>query len=74
MWPIFIAHQNITRCADRRNRLYSVLGLLENGESLYVGYEEETTDLFWLGGEHFKMWYSSYSVVLQEALRLNIGD
>jgi hypothetical protein len=73
-WDTLLSRQDGTGCADTRDRLYSVLGLLENGKQMYVSYEEEAKDLFWRAGEHLQIWYSASSWVLQNLLDVSIND
>jgi hypothetical protein len=73
-WDRLLFRQAVTGCADARDRLYSVLGLLENGKKMSVSYEEEAKDLFWRAGEHLQIWYSGSSWMWLYLLDLSMND
>jgi hypothetical protein len=73
-WGFLAFFQKDTECVDDRDRLYSVLGLIENERDLAVNYEEEPAELFWRAGEHFQIWAKLENNCLQSALRLDRVD
>jgi hypothetical protein len=44
-----------SQCTDVRDRVYSLLSLVDQGD-LTVDYSEMAVDLFWRTGEHFQLW------------------
>jgi hypothetical protein len=74
VWIDLVSMQSRTGCADNRDRLYSILGLVENGREFAVDYEEESADLFWRVGEHFQIWHHSDYRFVRDALRLSEND
>lgn len=57
-WELIDMHKR-ARCTDPRDRIYSLLGLLQQGHGFEVDYEETVAGLFWRAGEHFNAWDSS---------------
>lgn len=57
-WELIHMHRD-ARCTDQRDRIYSLLGLLEKNHGFKVDYGEPVIDLFWRAGEHFNAWESS---------------
>jgi len=45
-----------SECMDERDRIYSLLSLVQGGESFAVNYEEDVCSLFWRAGEYFGAW------------------
>jgi hypothetical protein len=67
-WDLVHMHRN-AMCADKRDRIYSLLGLVADGHEFYVDYDESLPDLFWRAGEHFNAWDSPELVdILRVAL------
>lgn len=56
-WDLIQMHK-VARCADERDRIYSLLGLISGGHQFKVDYHESAADLFWRAGEHFDAWQS----------------
>ncbi|KAH7085892.1 heterokaryon incompatibility protein-domain-containing protein [Paraphoma chrysanthemicola] len=54
-WELMYVHRN-AQCSDHRDRVYSLLGLVDGGERFPVDYGESVVDLFWRVGEHFDAW------------------
>lgn len=52
-WSLMHMHKT-SMCTDRRDRVYSLLGLMDEEHKFPVNYEESVTDLFWRVGEHLK--------------------
>ncbi|KAH7413981.1 heterokaryon incompatibility protein-domain-containing protein [Phaeosphaeria sp. MPI-PUGE-AT-0046c] len=48
--------QKTSKCADKRDRIYSLLGLVCDDLDFPVDYDEDAVDLFWRAGEHFNAW------------------
>jgi hypothetical protein len=70
-WGHLAALQVPTGCKDDRDRLYSILGLIEDGKDFAVKYDESPADLFWRAGEHFQLWDNMNVLLLQQALRVS---
>jgi hypothetical protein len=58
IWEL-IYMQRRAQCADKRDRIYSLLGLLNAEHDFTVDYEESASDLFWRAGEYFDAWFVS---------------
>jgi hypothetical protein len=58
VWELIHMHKR-ARCTDQRDRIYSLLGLLDRGHDFAVNYDESAADLFWRAGEHFNAWETS---------------
>jgi hypothetical protein len=54
-WALIHMHKG-AKCADKRDRIYSLLGLISGNHNFKVDYDESITDLFWRAGEHFDAW------------------
>jgi hypothetical protein len=54
-WDLIQMHKK-AKCADERDRIYSLLGLISGDHEFKVDYSEPTADLFWRAGEHFDAW------------------
>ncbi|KAH7095537.1 heterokaryon incompatibility protein-domain-containing protein [Paraphoma chrysanthemicola] len=54
-WELMYVHRN-AQCSDHRDRVYSLLGLVNGGERFAVDYGENVIDLFWRVGEFFDAW------------------
>jgi hypothetical protein len=54
-WRLMHMHKN-AKCADRRDRVYSLMGLISGSHGFQVDYRESAADLFWRVGEHFDAW------------------
>ena len=54
-WQLMHMHRH-ARCTDPRDRIYSLLGLLDGEHDFVVDYGESSADLFWRAGEHFDAW------------------
>lgn len=48
--------QKTSKCAGKRDRIYSLLGLVSGDLEFQVDYSENAVDLFWRAGEHFNAW------------------
>ncbi|KAF2852751.1 hypothetical protein T440DRAFT_525137 [Plenodomus tracheiphilus IPT5] len=73
-WTLMYVHQR-ARCTDPRDRIYSLLGLVDRGQGLTVDYNESVEDLFWRAGEYFGAWDSPELVdVLRTALFQEDGN
>lgn len=67
-WYLIHVHR-ASVCTDRRDRLYSLLGLVDEKHGFTVDYSESTADLFWRAGEHFGAWAGPELVdILRSAL------
>ncbi|KAH6615385.1 heterokaryon incompatibility protein-domain-containing protein [Boeremia exigua] len=51
-WSLMHMHKNAD-CTDKRDRIYSLLGLIEGHHRFLVNYDESVADLFWRVSEHF---------------------
>jgi hypothetical protein len=60
----------LSKCADQRDRIYSLLALVQKGQDFRVSYTETPVALFWRAGEHFGAWARPAFV---SALRLALG-
>ncbi|KAH3960417.1 hypothetical protein HBH64_207350 [Parastagonospora nodorum] len=56
-WDLVHMHKR-AECADERDRIYSLLGLISGNHTFQVDYGESTADLFWRVGEYFDAWQS----------------
>lgn len=56
-WDLVHMHRR-AECADERDRIYSLLGLISGNHNFQVDYGESTADLFWRVGEYFDAWQS----------------
>lgn len=56
-WDLVHMHKR-AECADERDRIYSLLGLISGNHSFQVDYGESKADLFWRAGEYFDAWQS----------------
>ncbi|KAF2022656.1 hypothetical protein EK21DRAFT_95540 [Setomelanomma holmii] len=54
-WELMYVYRK-AQCADRRDRVYSLLGLVQGFEPFTVDYSETVADLSWRAGEHFDAW------------------
>lgn len=54
-WHLIHMHRN-AQCTDKRDRVYSLLGLVPGGRNFTVDYNESEAELFWRAGEHFEAW------------------
>ena len=52
----FTRIMTISRCADPRDKIYGLLGLLREGHSFPVDYGMSRYDLFFRAWEHFRCW------------------
>jgi hypothetical protein len=67
-WDLIQMHKG-SKCADERDRIYSLLGLISDGHLFKVDYNESAADLFWRVGKHFDAWQSPELVdILRVAL------
>lgn len=73
-WSLMYMHRT-SECTDKRDRVYSLLGLVEGSHHFKVDYKESAADLFWRVGEHFDVGEASELVdVLKAALLETDGD
>jgi hypothetical protein len=63
--------QKTSKCADKRDRVYSLLGLVSADLEFPVDYEENAVDLFWRAGEHFNAWEAPELVDILRIALLN---
>lgn len=63
--------QKTSKCADKRDRVYSLLGLVSGDLKFPVNYEEDAVDLFWRAGEHFNAWEAPELVDILRIALLN---
>lgn len=74
LWSLIHMHRHAL-CTDKRDRIYSLLGLIHAENDFKVDYNESIVDLFWRAGEHFNAWDAPELVdilrvaLLQEAER-----
>jgi hypothetical protein len=62
-----------SRCADVRDRVYSLLSLAMGGRAFQVSYSETPVELFWGSADHFVAWNQPDAVRnLREALGLSL--
>ena len=66
-WSLMHTHMT-SACTDRRDGVYSLLGLIEEEHSFIVDYKESAADMFWRVGEHFDAWQPDLVDVLRVAL------
>lgn len=66
-WSLIHMHSKAL-CIDRRDRIYSLLGLVWKGEDFHVDYDESLADLFWRAGEYFDAWEPELVDILRMAL------
>lgn len=60
-----------SQCSDPRDRIYSLLALLDD-DNFDVDYDEDPCSLFWRAGEHFRAWNGHIALSnLSQALDLN---
>ena len=71
-WSLMHMHRT-SDCADKRDRVYSLLGLIDEAHGFPVNYEETVADLFWRVGEYFDAWSPELVDILKVAL-LDEGD
>lgn len=63
--------QKTSKCADKRDRVYSLLGLVSGDLQFTVDYDEDAVDLFWRAGEHFNAWEAPELVDILRIALLN---
>ncbi|OAK94310.1 HET-domain-containing protein [Phaeosphaeriaceae sp. SRC1lsM3a] len=63
--------QKTSKCADKRDRVYSLLGLVSSDLRFAVDYDEGAVDLFWRAGEHFNAWEAPELVDILRIALLN---
>lgn len=51
-WSLMHTHRH-AGCVDKRDRVYSLLGLVDQDHGFAVNYNEDVADLFWRVAEHF---------------------
>jgi hypothetical protein len=56
-WDLIQMHKG-SKCADERDRIYSLLGLILDGHRFEVDYNESAANLFWRVGKYFDAWQS----------------
>ncbi|KAF1973183.1 hypothetical protein BU23DRAFT_589700 [Bimuria novae-zelandiae CBS 107.79] len=66
-WSLMYMHRS-SECTDKRDRVYSLLGLLEEDHDFTVSYEETVADLFWRVGFYFDAWTPELMDILKAAL------
>lgn len=66
-WSLMHMHRT-SDCSDKRDRVYSLLGLVDEAHSFPVDYEETVADLFWRVGEYFDAWSPELVDILKVAL------
>lgn len=72
LWDLLTA-LSASKCVDRRDRIYGLLALVQEGASFTVSYTESPSDLFWRAGEHFGAWARpAYICTLQLALTVDV--
>jgi hypothetical protein len=54
-WRLIYMHRK-SKCENKRDRVYSLLGLISGNHGFKVDYDESEADLFWRAGEHFDAW------------------
>jgi hypothetical protein len=54
-WRLIHMHR-YSKCENKRDRVYSLLGLISGDHGFKVDYNETAADLFWRAGEHFDAW------------------
>ena len=73
-WSLMHMHRT-AGCTDKRDRVYSLLGLIDGKHDFKVNYEESIGDLFWRVSEHFGVGESPELVdVLKVALLEGCND
>ncbi|KAL6705683.1 hypothetical protein ACN47E_006472 [Coniothyrium glycines] len=74
LWSLIHMHRH-AQCTDKRDRIYSLLGLVHADHDFRVDYGESVMDLFWRAGEHFNAWDAPELVdILRVALLQDTGD
>jgi hypothetical protein len=68
-WTLIQMHK-AAKCTDERDRIYSLLGLINGGHQFRVDYDESAAELFWRVGEHFDAWEAPELV---DILRVALG-
>jgi hypothetical protein len=69
-WSLMHTHRTAD-CTDRRDRVYSLLGLINEKHDFTVDYEESTADLFWRVSAHFEVGDSPELVDILKAALLD---
>jgi hypothetical protein len=65
----------MSQCADQRDRIYSLLALVEGGRGFEVSYTETPVSLFWRAGEHFGAWARpAFVYALRQALGVSLPE
>jgi hypothetical protein len=65
----------MSQCADQRDRIYSLLAVVEDGEGFDVSYSETPVALFWRAGEHFGAWARpAFVSALRQALDVSLPE
>jgi hypothetical protein len=64
-----------SRCADQRDRIYSLLALVDDGRGFEVNYTETPVALFWRAGECFGAWARpAFVSALRQALGVTLPE
>jgi hypothetical protein len=64
-----------SRCTDQRDRIYSLLALVEDGEGFKVRYTETPVALFWRAGQYFGAWARpAFVSALRQALGVTLPE
>ncbi|KAK3216429.1 hypothetical protein GRF29_8g3216420 [Pseudopithomyces chartarum] len=66
-WSLLHMHKS-SDCTDKRDRIYSILGLVSEGIPFPVNYAEPPADLFWRVGTSFDAWSPELVDILRAAL------
>ncbi|KAJ4380885.1 hypothetical protein N0V86_004248 [Didymella sp. IMI 355093] len=69
-WSLMHTHRTAD-CTDKRDRVYSLLGLINEKHDFIVDYEESTADLFWRVSAHFEVGDSPELVDILKAALLD---
>ena len=59
-----------SECLDARDRVYSLLALVQEGAGFHVDYDEDRCSLFWRAGSHFSAWLDANRIECSRALSI----
>lgn len=71
----FLCRTRQAKCAEKRDRIYSILSLIQGGKAFRVSYTESHVELFWRSGEYFGAWTRPHFVaILRRTLDVTIDE